>query len=330
MSGTTSRCDVRAWGRIAIVACAVLIASRSTGHAQIPSLIDLSAQYTPPGKLDAPQQSQAQISSLDLTINLPIPLAAKSFLILGGGYQVDTVSFPRMPTADIEQQTFRAPAFSAMFVQLMPKRWILLGRVSATLSAGFDGLERRTIGYNAVALAMNSISDDLLVGGGAILTGGFGHMLPLPGAMLNWKPFDHLLIETFIPAFVNVRYSVQNRFEIGARLEVNSSTYVTKESRVANRWPCSPQSSDDPSTPEDETMTRMDSCLDHINYTVGSAGIIAGIRLTSTLWLTAFGGVELYRRFEEDNRAGDALNDGMQALPATMVFRTNITWRIPH
>ncbi|MBC7973789.1 MAG: hypothetical protein H7138_02305 [Myxococcales bacterium] len=306
-----------------------LAADPPTAAAQIPSLVDLTAQYTPPSRLDDPNVAEAQISSYRLTLNLPIPLSARRFLIPGVAYHVDSVAYARMPVDGDQQRTFQAPELSLLFVQLLPDRWSLTVRGGTTLAGGFDHIEPRMLRYNAVVLATHALSDRLSIGGGGLVTGGFGSILPLPAALVRWKPLDHLQIDAFLPAFVNARYTAWNRVEVGARIEVTGTAYALGDAPSVARWPCAAQPDDDPLTPDDETMASPGACTDHVTYTVGSAGLLAGIRLTSSIWLTTFAGVSFYRHAEQQNRDSDAVPGGVHGLPAALFVRTSLTWRIP-
>jgi hypothetical protein len=324
-----SRCILRRIVRTAGAVCLATVAHHATAAAQVPSLVDLSAQYTPPGRASDPQATEAQLSSYQLTLNVPVPLSPKRFLILGGSYHVDTVDYSQMPAGVEEDRTFHAIELSALMVQVLPERWILLARASGGIAGGFESIDRRMIRYNALVVAAKSVSDQLSVGGGVLVAGGYKRFLPLPAIQLNWKPTRDVLVEAFLPAFVTARYTTGNRFEIGARVELTGATYAIRDARDRNRWPCTAQPTDDPGTPGDETMARSNACLDHVSYTVGSAGVLAGVRLTSTVWLTTFTGISFYRRFERLNDGNGSLDGGAQSLPASGFFRANITWRIP-
>jgi len=220
-------------GRTAGVVCLAIVAARSTATAQVPSLVDLSAQYTPPGRANDPQTTEAQLSSFQLTLNVPVPLSPKRFLILGGSYHVDTVEYSQMPTGVEEDRTFHAAELAALVVQVLPERWILLARASGGIAGGFETVDRRMIRYNALVLAAKSVSDQLSVGGGVLVTGGYKRFLPLPAIQVNWRPSEEVLVEAFLPAFVNARYTVGNRFELGARVELTGATYAIRDARAA-------------------------------------------------------------------------------------------------
>jgi hypothetical protein len=324
--------DVRRLARcLAPVAAAWLaIAARPTvAAAQVPNLVDLSAQYTPPARDDDPKSTESQLSSYQLNINLPIPLGARRFMIVGAAYHTDVLSYSQMPTNAEMDRAFHAAELSVLYAQVLDSHWVLSARVGTSLSGDFDSVDRRMLGFGAIALASKPLSRELTLGGGGLVTTGFGSTLPLPAFLINWRPIDGVLIESLLPAFASARYTAWDRVEVGVRLEVGGAKYGVRDAKVTQAYPCAGQATDNPATSADETMARPDQCLDHISYTVGSIGLLAGVRLTSTIWLTAFAGVSVYRHAEEQNRSGDAIDNGVQSLPQTLFVRTNLSWRIP-
>jgi hypothetical protein len=282
----------------AFAAAAVALgAAARPAAAQMPSLVDLSAQYTPPATLDGGAGPGVQISSYKITLNVPIPLSSTRFLIPGFAYRVDSVELSNTEPGASQHETYHGPELSVLFVQLLPKRWSLTVRGSAALVGGFDTIDRGKK-YTGLALATHALSDRLTLGAGALVTGGLGDFLPLPVAMVKWEPTAELTVQAFVPAFAEARYVIRRRVELGARVEIAGSTYAVPA---------------DPDVPMDVD--------EHASYTVGSAGLLGGVRLTSTIWLTAFAGVGFYR----DVEVGD---DGHE-LPAAGFIRTNLTWRLP-
>ena len=319
----------RFW-HIAIATGLVLVAHQSTAAAQLPSLVDVSAQYTPSVRMGDVNDTDAQVLSYRLALNVPIALSPRRFLIVGAGYQVDTLDYSQMPGSASGQTAFHVPSLSATFIQVLSDRWTLVSRAGVALAGDFAAVDTGMLGYSALALATRTWSPEFVLGGGALMSAGFGKsVIPLPAISLRWMPTDEVRVEAFLPAFAEAKYTAWNRVEIGARLEFVGSAYAVRDARVADRWPCAGQATDDPQTPNNEMVARPAACLDHVTNTLGSIGLISGVRLTSTLWLTAFGGVTLFRHLATENASGDTLTGGSQWLPASVVFRSNLTWRIP-
>lgn len=310
--------------RIAVLACAALVGSASVAEAQVPNLVDISAQYVP-DDTDA-SSSGAEIATFRLGLNVPIPLSPRRFLILGGSYQVDAATVSAPMSVD---RTFRTPGLSATLIQLLPNRWTWVSRVGASLSGDFDEVDRRMLAVSAMTIVSHPITERFSLGGGAIVSAGFGQVMPLPALLINWRPTDNLLVESLLPAFASARHTAWNRIELGTLVDIGGGNYAVRDSRTRDSWPCAGQATDDPMTTADETMARPDVCFDHVSYRVASASLLFGVRLTSSLWLTAYGGVSFYRQAEKRNRSGDALEGGTQSLPTAPFFRASMTWRIP-
>lgn len=307
----------RAWlaGTAALIAiCAIA----HPAHAQMPNLIDLSAEYTPPANLERSDLSRLQISSYQVALSVPIPLSPRQFLIPGLTYHVDSTS--RVAMQDNAHDTFHAPEASLMFIQLMPQRWSITVRGAASVAGSYDTIDRRMIAYSGMLLAAWSPSDQVTAGAGMIVTGGFGQLLPLPALTVRWQPRQDLRIDMFVPAFAALRYTVWDGFELGARTEFQGHTYAYRGADACTT-PRDPTSSD--------LMTGSDGCLDHVRYTMATTGVVGGVRLTDSVWLTAYAGTSVYRRGEELDRDDHQLPGASHTLPRVLFFRTNVAWRLP-
>jgi hypothetical protein len=102
-----------------------------------------------------------------------------------------------------------------------------------------------------------------------------------------------------------------------------------RDARVTGAWPCAVRPADDPATEPDERVARPELCVDHVAYSVATAGVTVGVRAFSSVWLTAQAGHSLFRRFEPMNDDDEGVPGGGQSLPDTFFFRAGVTWRIP-
>jgi hypothetical protein len=297
--------------------------------AQFPDLIDVSAQYMPGAALEDPRPVKAQVSSYEVSLNAPIPLGKRTFLIPGLGYHVDSASFSDAPPGFTQLRAFHALELPILFVQLLPEGWALSLRAAPGLAGDFQGLDAGHFRLGAVALATRAFSERFVLGGGGIATFSFGSFLPLPAVYLEWKPWGGFQIEGFVPAFVSAKYTIDDRVELGLRAEVAGNAYAVRDDRVAAAWPCAPDATDDPATRQDEGAAQPAQCLDHIAYSVVTAGPTVGVRLFKSVWWTTFAGHSVFRRFEQMNDDDDPVAGGVQDLPNVFFFRTGITWRIP-
>ena len=86
--------------RILLVVTSSLLWSMMTAPrvvAQVPNLIELSGQYS--GFIDIPdlEPAQAQQSSYQAELNIPIPASSTLFLIPGLSYNVQSIAYSNVP-----------------------------------------------------------------------------------------------------------------------------------------------------------------------------------------------------------------------------------------
>lgn len=114
---------------LALVASAAA-AWPSAAGAQFPDLLDIAAQYLPGVPLQEPRPAEAQVASYDGTLNIPIVLGERTFLIPGAAYHSDAVSHQRAPAGFTQLRAFHSVELPISFVQLLPRDWSLSLRVA--------------------------------------------------------------------------------------------------------------------------------------------------------------------------------------------------------
>jgi Domain of unknown function (DUF6268) len=290
--------------------------------------VDLSAQYLPGVELEEPRPVEAQVASYEGTLNVPLVLGERTFLIPGASYHADAASYQRTPPGFAQLRAFHSLELSLLLVQLLPRDWSLSLRLAPGLAADLPRLEEDQLRLSGLALATHAFSERLVAGGGVLASYSFGTLLPLPAAYLEWRPLPALKVETFLPAFVDVRYSFGQRVELGLRADVAGNAYAVRDERIRGAWPCA-GGADDPATPADEGLAQPEQCFDHMAYSVGVVGVVAGLRLFSSVWWTVLAGHTVFRRFDQRNAADERVSGGLQDLPDALFVRTGLTWRIP-
>ena len=311
-------------------AIAGLLLVPSVAHAQFPNLLELSGQYMPGAAIEDLSPTRAQVASYDAAVNLPVVLAEGSYLVLGATYHVDSVAFLDAPVDVAIPTAFHSVEAAVTFVQILPHDWSLAIRVAPGLAGDFAAVDQGLLRLSSVVMANHAFSDRFTLGGGFVATWSFGALLPLPALYLDWRPVDGLEIETFLPAFLWARWTLFDRVELGVRAEFQGNEYAVRDGRIRDRYPCAAAAVDDPLTPRDETQTDGDACLDHLAYSVGSAGLALGVRVFSTVWIEAYAGHTFFRRYDPKNARGDALPDGPDMLDDDWLFRAGLSWRIPN
>ncbi|KYF62582.1 DUF6268 family outer membrane beta-barrel protein [Sorangium cellulosum] len=323
-----SRRSARA-SRLLALAAFLWVLAPGVALAQFPDLVDLSAQYMPGVALEDPRPTRAQVTSYEVSANVPIPLGERTYLIPGATYHVEAVSYAEALPGFDQLRAFHSVDVPLLFVQLLPRDWSLSLRVAPGLAGDFEGFDGGLARVSGLALATHTLSEKLVLGGGALASFSFGSFLPLPAAYVDWTPNPYFRLEAFLPGFATAKLTFSDRLEIGLRADVAGNAYAVRDARVAGAWPCAARPADDPATEPDERVARPEQCVDHIAYSVATAGVTLGVRAFSSVWLTAQAGHSLFRRFEPMNDDDEGIPGGGQSIPNTFFFRAGATWRIP-
>jgi hypothetical protein len=318
--------DLRSAGGAAWLALSTWLYPAQT-LAQFPDLVDLSAQYLPGVPLEDPRPLEVQVASYEGTLNLPIVLGKNSFLIPGVGYHNDAVSYAHDPPGFTELRAFHAIDVPLLFVQLLPNDWSMSVRLAPGLAADAPDLEAEQLRLSGLVLFTRAFSERLVLGAGGLASYSFGTLLPLPAAYAEWKPIDGWRVESFLPAFIDTRYTFWKRLELGVRADIAGNSYAVRDERIRNAWPCARDPDAAPGA--QESLADASQCFDHIAYSTGVVGLVAGVRLFGSVWWTGMAGHTVYRRFDQRSARDERVPGGLQAMPDAPFVRTNLTWRIP-
>jgi hypothetical protein len=320
---------MRALGLALFVLVTWPLIAAERAHAQYPDLIDIGIQYLPPVEIDV-RPAKAQVTVYDLSLNVPIVLAEGStFLIPNASYHAESMSYSDAPPELDQLKLLQAIDAAALFVQVLPSDWSLSVRLSAGLAGDFAAIDHRLLRVSTLIMASHAFSKSFVLGGGAVSNYAFGTLLPLPVVYLDYLPVPELRFETFLPGWVNVRYTIAKRVELGVRGELYGNSFGIRSAQVRDDWPCVALPRDNPEQPGRQDLAAADSCVDHVAYSIISAGVHLGVRLYSTLWLTSFIGRTLYRRVEPMNAGDKPISGELDTFPNAWTARFNLSWRVP-
>jgi hypothetical protein len=313
----------------AILTLATLLVWTGTGRAQLPPLAELSSQYVSESEVPGSNGLRAQVSSYDASLNVPLALGARTFLIPGAQYHADSVSYSNTPPGFVALSSLHSLDLSVLLAQVLSERWSLAFRVWPGIAGDFHEFDSRVFRLGGLAMANWSPSERLTLGAGALASYGFGELLPLPMIYADWKPASWFRVEASLPFFATAIARVGDRLELGLQGDVNGNEYAIRQTEIRGRYPCAGSESDDPSTSADETHSDPKECVDHLAYSVIAAGATARIRIVSTLWLTTFFGRTAFRRYELKNPDGGGVSGGKVDLPNEFLFRAGLVFRVP-
>ena len=217
---------------------------------------------------------------------------------------------------------------SLTLMHLLSPDWMVLLQATPAIAGDLHDVERRALRMQGLGLVSYQLSDELVLGGGAAAMFEFGSLLPLPVLYARWEPTRAITVDVFLPVQAEAKMTLADRFEIGLRADVDGNSYAISDKAIRGAWPCKAEP-DDPATPGDETQVRGDDCIDHVGYSVATAGALFGVRAFDSVWLDLYVGHTFHRRFEQMNADNDRVAGGLQTLPDAFFARVGLTWRLP-
>lgn len=313
-----------------------LLSAPAAAKAQPLDLLDLRSEYVPPTALGGDRPAGAapwsdaddvQVSTYSVALKLPLTLSDSTLIVPGIGYRLDKLSFSHESPAEreLDLHAFELPL---TLIHLLSKDWMLLFQASPGFSSDLGAVQSRALRMQGLGLASHQFSDELVLGGGGAAMFEFGSLLPLPVLYAQWEPTPQVKVEALLPLQAEAKLALGDRFEIGLRADVDGSSYSISDSAIRGSWPCKAEA-DDPATPQNEAQSDPAQCVDHVGYSVATAGATFGVRTFDSLWFTVYAARTVYRRFEQMNADNDRVAGGTQTLPNAFFARVGLTWRLP-
>lgn len=288
------------------------LAPQTVSASVFPQLVELTGQYAPGERVPGTSGLEAQISTYDLKLNVPVPLSKRVFLIPGLTFHSESISYPRAPEGFVPVRALYSGDLAMILAYVLTERWTLSLRGSAGIAGDLETLDDDALRWSGMVLATYSFGDRLLVGPGAMVSAAFGQMMLLPMVHAEWRPHRMLLIEGTLPYDALFTVRLGDRFEVGAKVDVDGNEYALRDPAI--RATC---------------IVAGGPCTDHLAYSIVTATALASVRLYSDLWLSIAGGHTLFRRFEEKDTAGHTLPGSGGDLPGVPILRAALVWRLP-
>lgn len=305
-------------------------------NAQPLDLANLRSEYLPPTSLgssppasDMPwaDASDVQVSTYSASLNLPIPLGDSTVFAPGFSYRLDSLSFSHESPAERELG-LHALEVPLTLIHLLSEDWMVLAQASWAIAGDLHEFESRALRASSLVLVSRQFSHRFVLGVGGAAMYEFGSLLPVPVVYTRWEPVAGVTVDAFLPVQLEAKVALGSRFEVGAFGDVEGNSYSISDPRVRRTWPCV-GATNDPATVADESRRDGAECIDHVGYSVATAGPTFGVRLVDSLWLTLYAGHTFFRRFEQMNKEDARVAGGTQTLPDVFFARVGLTWRLP-
>ncbi len=319
-----------------LFASLALLSAPAIASAQPLDLLELRSEYLPPTAIEGDRPAggtpwsdaeDVQVSTYAASLNVPLTLGDSTVLAPGLGYRLDKLSFSHESKAERELD-LHALEIPVTLIHLLSQDWMLLFQAKPGLAGDLEAVESRALRMQGLGLASHQLSENLVLGGGGAAMFEFGSLLPVPVLYSRWEPTEQLAVEALLPVQAEATLTLGDRFELGIRADVEGNSYAISDSAIRDSWPCK-AGADDPTTPEDGAQPDRTQCIDHVGYSVATAGASFGVRAFDSLWFTVYAGHTFFRRFEQMNEDNDRVAGGIQTLPDVFFARVGLTWRLP-
>ncbi len=308
----------------------------AVANAQPLNLAELRSEYLPPTALAGERPmgtnpwsdaEDVQVSTYGASLTVPLSLSESTVFAPGFGYRLDKLSFSHeSPTErELDLHSFELPL---TLIHMPSSDWMLLLQAKPGIASDLEAIESRALRAQGMALASYQLSERLVLGAGGATMFEYGSFLPLPVLYANWQPTASISVDALLPLQAEAKWRASDRIELGLRADVDGSSYSIGDSAIQGVWPCAAQS-DDLNTPDNEAQPSRAQCIDHIGYSVATAGASLGVRTVDSLWLSLYAGHTLFRRLEQMNADNERVAGGTQTLPNVFFARVGLTWRLP-
>lgn len=251
----------------------------SIAHAQLDNTVGVTVEFAPYAALegDAGLESPPEVGYRNVRANLIAPVEIEDW---------DAVLFPGM------SYRLYAPRIRDPFVPDGPDQlhdlnlrfgvlknfgdtWSLAISLGAGLATDFQDLEADHLRYQGLAAVRYDTGGSWLFGLGAVFTYWFGEPLALPAVQVIYRG-DRWNADVSLPRLANLRYRIVEGVEIGVLGQVDGNRFSLGE----------------------------DLPVESVSLSIADVGAVAGVQLAGPVWLTAYAGATVLRRYDyldEDN-----------------------------
>ncbi len=275
-----------------IALVAVLLASPRASAQLTDSLVAVSGEELPWSKDRDDPARQFRLRIVRVGVGMPLPLARRTYLLPGVAFEQISVG-ARGDVAGAPAPTLRSVMASLGIAQGIGEHWTVIAIGGLGLASDFaEPVSTRDLVVTATGLVTYKINDALSVGGGIVYDQRSGTPLPLPAALINWKPLPNLRVRGFVPARVDAEYRFAPWISAGIRATFNGGRYALSE----------------------HLYGQQDL---QVAYSTAAVGPDVTLSLTDWLHFDVYAAAAVYRRYDV-YRAGN--DDGAVSLNPTVAY----------
>ncbi len=283
---------------------ALLLAALAGPTALAGELFSIEGQTISPVSYAAPEPTTTQVNALAAQAAVPLPAGEGRYLVPGLSYRLEAPRFIDPPEGALPSPLLHEAELTLAALQPLSERWSLSGRIGVGLAGDLEAIDGGVVRVTGLALGVHTFSETLQAGLGLAGTYAFGQLLPVPLLRLRWQPREDLELDALLPSHADLIWTPWDRVRLGLLAELVGNEYAV---RLEDALAIYPE-------------------LDHIAYTDGSVGAMAGARLGGDLWLEAQAGDSFFRRFSLLDADNEPIQDGDQRLDSAGFARLRLVW----
>jgi hypothetical protein len=228
----------------------------------------------------------------------------------GARYELVSLGQTGAPAQVPDGKQLHTVSASLFFAYRFTERWGLGLSVVSSLSGDFAEVDADHLRFAGAGLASYAFSERFSLGAGVLFTSKFGRPLVLPAIRVDWQILDELRLIATLPTHAELAWRLHDRVELGLSASIRGQVYaLTAE--------------------PDACAASGERCADELAYSRGELGPTAGVRLTSTLWLSLHAGFAFYRRHDLLEDGGSIPGDDAPGLEPNVLVEARLVFRIP-
>ncbi|MEO0592256.1 MAG: DUF6268 family outer membrane beta-barrel protein [Myxococcota bacterium] len=276
------------------------VAAPSIAQAQMDNAVGVIFELAPDSAVegDSDLENPPELGYRNVRANVIVPVGLESWdavLLPGAAYRLYRPQLDgQIPLEGPE--SLHDLSLRLGVLKRFDETWSLLVNASVGVATDFQDLETDHLRYQGLTVVRYKRSDAWTFGVGGAVNYQFGEPRVLPAAQVIYKG-DRWNAEVTVPRVASIRYTVLQGFDIGFLGQVDGNRFSIGE----------------------------DLPLESVSLSIADVGLIAGVKLVGPVWLTAYSGATLFRRYDIlDDDNNDLLNLDQEPGP---IFRVGVVLR---
>ncbi len=277
------------------------VVSPEIAHAQMDRGVGVTIEFAPrtplQGDLDLDPQTELGYRNIRANVIVPVELESWCAVLLpGAAYRLYR---PRVVDSRFDSsgpETLHDLNLRLGLLKEFGDTWSLLVSAAAGIATDYEDVEADHLRYQGGGVIRYDTGGSWIFGAGVAFTYWFGEPRVLPIAQITYAGVRWNADLTF-PRIATLQYTILEGFELGLSSQVDGNRFS-----IGGDLP-----------------------FESVDLSIADAGLSASVRIMGSVWLTALGGMTVFRRLEYlDEENNELFNLDQKQGP---IFRVGIVLR---